>query len=260
MLKPGLGYGRRCQHAILTNGNGPLERYLIELTGQVLGSEGRAGGAGDRFGPGPRGAKGHRQMDGERGARRRRTFDVDQRGCLCPLPVCAQGRGRGTGGAAICRASSLASVAIAVHSWNDLRQALYASKLISYTQGFQMLSAAAASYRWMLDYGRIAEVWRGGCIIRSVFLDRISQAYERKIRSRESAARSVLCRHDAGPAARVATRRWHRGATGHPDPRLSAALAYFDGYRSARLPAESAAGAARRFRCPHLRAYRSPPW
>ena len=120
---------------------------------------------------------------------------------------------------------------------NDLRQALYASKLISYTQGFQMLSAAAASYRWTLDYGRIAEVWRGGCIIRSVFLDRISQAYERH----PDLANLLLDPFfaDTVQALQPAWRRVVGTAVqlGIPIPCLSAALAYFDGYRSARLPA-----------------------
>jgi 6-phosphogluconate dehydrogenase len=120
---------------------------------------------------------------------------------------------------------------------NDLRQALYASKLISYTQGFQMLSAAAASYQWTLDYGRIAEVWRGGCIIRSVFLDRISQAYERN-----PALANLLLDPFFADTMQALQPAWRRVVgtavqLGIPIPCLSAALAYFDGYRSARLPA-----------------------
>ncbi len=120
---------------------------------------------------------------------------------------------------------------------DDLRQALYASKLISYTQGYQLLRAAAHSHGWQLNYGGIAQVWRGGCIIRSAFLDEIKQAFDRDpqlvnllldpffaeaVQSRQAAWRRVV-----GTAVQL----------GIPVPCLSAALAYFDGYRSARLPA-----------------------
>jgi 6-phosphogluconate dehydrogenase len=119
----------------------------------------------------------------------------------------------------------------------DLRQALYASKLISYTQGYQLLRSAAHSHGWNLNYGGIAQVWRGGCIIRSAFLDEIKKAFDRDprltnllldpffaqaVQSRQAAWRRVI-----GTAVQI----------GVPVPCLSSALNYFDGYRSARLPA-----------------------
>ena len=75
---------------------------------------------------------------------------------------------------------------------DDLRQALYASKIVSYAQGYQLLRAAAKTYKWNLNYGGIALVWRGGCIIRSAFLGDIKKAFDRDPESRQSAARSVL--------------------------------------------------------------------
>ena len=120
---------------------------------------------------------------------------------------------------------------------DDLRQGLYASKIISYAQGYQLLQAGARTYRWELDYGAIANVWRGGCIIRSAFLADIRKAFER---------RSDLVNVLLDPFFRDAVSKrqpgWRRALVaavqcGIPTPCLSAALAYFDGYRSERLPA-----------------------
>jgi 6-phosphogluconate dehydrogenase len=120
---------------------------------------------------------------------------------------------------------------------NDLRAALYASKIVSYAQGYQLMRAAAKTYKWNLNYGGIALVWRGGCIIRSVFLGDIKKAFDRNpnlvnllldpffkkaVGKRQTAWRRVVVQ-----AAKL----------GIPAPCLSSALAYFDGYRSERLPA-----------------------
>ena len=119
----------------------------------------------------------------------------------------------------------------------DIRQALYASKIVSYAQGFQLMRAAAAQNNWKLDYGAIAMMWRGGCIIRSAFLGRIKEAYG----GRKAPANLML-----SPFFRKALRQSQRGwrnvvATaarkGIPAPAFSSALAFYDGYRSERLPA-----------------------
>ena len=119
----------------------------------------------------------------------------------------------------------------------DLRAALYASKIMSYAQGYQLMRAAAKTYKWNLNYGGIALVWRGGCIIRSVFLGDIKKAFKRNpdlvnllldkffkkaVSSRQTGWRRVIVQ-----SAKL----------GIPTPCLSSALAYFDGYRSERLPA-----------------------
>lgn len=120
---------------------------------------------------------------------------------------------------------------------DDLRQALYASKIISYAQGYQLLRAAAKQYQWNLNYGGIAQVWRGGCIIRSAFLGDIKKAFARD-------ANLVNLLLDPFFRDAVSTRQlgWRRAVvaavqSGIPVPCMGAALSYFDGYRAERLPA-----------------------
>jgi 6-phosphogluconate dehydrogenase len=120
---------------------------------------------------------------------------------------------------------------------DDLRQALYASKIISYAQGYQLLRAAAKTYQWNLNYGGIAQVWRGGCIIRSAFLGDINKAFARD-------AQLVNLLLDPFFRDAVSTRQagWRRAIvaavqSGIPVPCMGAALSYFDGYRAERLPA-----------------------
>jgi 6-phosphogluconate dehydrogenase len=120
---------------------------------------------------------------------------------------------------------------------NDLRQALYASKIVSYAQGYQLMRAAAKTYKWNLNYGGIALMWRGGCIIRSVFLGDIKKAFKRnpdlvnllldKFFNKAVVKRQAAWRRVIMQAVKM----------GIPTPCLSSALAYFDGYRSDRLPA-----------------------
>ncbi len=119
----------------------------------------------------------------------------------------------------------------------DIRQALYASKIISYAQGFMLLRAAAAEYGWNLNYGGIALMWRGGCIIRSQFLGRIKDAYSKKTQPT-----NLLLVPYFRSAVRKAQSAWRRVVVqavrlGVPVPAFSSALAFYDGYRSERLPA-----------------------
>ena len=120
---------------------------------------------------------------------------------------------------------------------DEVRQALYASKICSYAQGFQLLSMASAEYGWRLDCGAIARMWRGGCIIRAAFLDHIESAY----RAAPDLANLVLAPYfrDAIAGAQTAWRRVVAAAVmrGEPAPAFSSALAWYDGYRSERLPA-----------------------
>lgn len=119
----------------------------------------------------------------------------------------------------------------------DVRQALYASKIISYAQGFMLMRAAATELKWKLNYGNIALMWREGCIIRSQFLNDIKKAYDQnpsltnilfdpffqqEIRKAENSLRRIVS---------------HAALSGIPVPCLSTALAFFDGYRSSELPA-----------------------
>jgi 6-phosphogluconate dehydrogenase len=120
---------------------------------------------------------------------------------------------------------------------NDLRQALFASKIVSYAQGYQLMRAAAATNKWNLNYGGIALVWRGGCIIRSAFLGDIKNAFDR-----DPKLVNLLLDPFFKQAVESRQAAWRRVVVagvqlGIPLPCLSAALAYFDGYRSAQLPA-----------------------
>lgn len=118
-----------------------------------------------------------------------------------------------------------------------IHDALYASKIISYTQGFQLMSEAAEEYGWSLNYGDIALMWRGGCIIRSQFLGNIKQAYDA-----DPQLENLLLADYFAEAMRRADSGWRKAVMlaielNVPTPAFSSALAYFDGYRTARLPA-----------------------
>jgi len=120
---------------------------------------------------------------------------------------------------------------------DDLQQALYASKIVSYAQGYQLMRAAAEEYGWNLNNGGIALMWRGGCIIRSVFLGKIKQAFDNN-----PDLVNLLLDPFFKQAVEKAQPSWRRVVTtavqlGIPIPAISAALAYYDGYRTARLPA-----------------------
>jgi 6-phosphogluconate dehydrogenase len=120
---------------------------------------------------------------------------------------------------------------------NDLRMALYASKIVSYAQGYQLMRAAAKEFKWNLNYGGIALVWRGGCIIRSVFLGEIKKAFDKNPN-----IENLLIDPFFKRAVTKAQSSWRRVVTtavklGIPTPTISSALAYYDGYRHDRLPA-----------------------
>jgi 6-phosphogluconate dehydrogenase len=120
---------------------------------------------------------------------------------------------------------------------DDLREALYAAKIVSYTQGYMLMRAAAREYGWNLNNGGIALMWRGGCIIRSVFLGRIKDAFER-----EPALSNLLLDPYFKEQVEAAQAAWRRVVMqavglGIPVPAMASALAFYDGYRHARLPA-----------------------
>jgi 6-phosphogluconate dehydrogenase len=119
----------------------------------------------------------------------------------------------------------------------DIRQALFASKIVSYAQGFMLLKEAAKEYKWNLNYGGIALVWRGGCIIRSAFLGDIKKAFDRC-----PDLRNLLLDDFFRGAIERCQGSWRRVVAaavqaGVPVPAFTTALAFYDGYRSERLPA-----------------------
>jgi len=117
-----------------------------------------------------------------------------------------------------------------------VRRALYASKICSYAQGFFQLQAASEAYGWNLKLGDLALLWRGGCIIRAAFLDRIKAAFDRN-----AALENLLLDPYFQQAVETSQQGWRQAVgtavrIGIPVPAFSAALAYYDGYRSERLP------------------------
>ncbi len=120
---------------------------------------------------------------------------------------------------------------------NAVRDALYASKIVSYAQGMELLRAASTEYKWNLNLSDIATIWRGGCIIRAKFLNRIVEAYQR-----DPALHNLLLDRYFTKIIRKTQRNWRVAVStaikhGVAVPAFSASLAYFDSYRQARLPA-----------------------
>jgi len=119
----------------------------------------------------------------------------------------------------------------------DIRNALYASKIVSYAQGYTLMRAAAKTYGWNLNYGGIALMWRGGCIIRSKFLGKIKEAFDKNPN-----LTNLLLDPFFKERVEKAQESWRRVTSialtnGIPVPAFTSALCYYDGYRSERLPA-----------------------
>jgi 6-phosphogluconate dehydrogenase len=118
-----------------------------------------------------------------------------------------------------------------------IHDALYCSKICSYAQGFQLMREAQKEYKWTLNFGEIAQIWRGGCIIRAVFLQKITEAY-----ARNPNLANLLLDPYFNQTVQKAQANWRKVVSvasecGVPIPTFSSALSYYDGYRSARLPA-----------------------
>ena len=118
-----------------------------------------------------------------------------------------------------------------------IHDALYCSKICSYAQGFQLMRTAQKEYNWTLNFGEIAQIWRGGCIIRAAFLQKITEAY---VRNPQLA--NLLLDSYFNKTVKKAQENWRKVVSlsaecGVPAPTFASALAYYDSYRSARLPA-----------------------
>jgi len=118
-----------------------------------------------------------------------------------------------------------------------IHDALYCSKICSYAQGFQLMRTAQQEFKWTLNFGEIAQIWRGGCIIRAAFLQKITEAF-----ARQPQLANLLLDPYFNSTVKKAQANWRKVVSlaaecGVPAPTFSSALAYYDGYRSARLPA-----------------------
>ena len=120
---------------------------------------------------------------------------------------------------------------------SDLKDALYASKIVSYAQGYALMRAAAEEYKWDLNYGGIALMWRGGCIIRSAFLGKIKEAFDKN-----PSITNLLLDDFFKNKVEKSQKGWRNvvataAINGIPTPAITSALGYFDGYRCEKLPA-----------------------
>lgn len=119
----------------------------------------------------------------------------------------------------------------------NIKGALYASKIVSYAQGYALMRSASDAYGWNLEYGNIALMWRGGCIIRSAFLEKIKQAFDKNVELEnlllDEYFSSIMEKNQSGWRSVCAAAMEY----GIPAPAMTAALSYYDGYRCDRLPA-----------------------
>ncbi len=236
LMRDGLGMSNDAMHEVFAEWNrGELDSYLIEITRDILAY---------------RDEQGRAVLDdildtaGQKGTGKWTAIEALNLGqpltligeavfarCLSAL------KDERVQAARILRGQTTAFQGDAKAMTEDLRQALYAAKIVSYAQGYQLMRAAAREYGWNLNYGGIALMWRGGCIIRSAFLRRIKEAFDR-----DAGLVNLLLDPFFKEAIERAEPAWRRVIAaavgmGIPVPAMSAALSYFDGYRCERLPA-----------------------
>ena len=236
LMKQGLGMSNEEMHAVFTEWNeGELDSYLIEITRDILGYKDEEGNHVVDLILDTAGQKGTGKWTA--------IAALDQGQPLTLIGEAVFARCLSALKEERVAASKVLAGQVTTFDGDkqafvdDLRQALYASKIISYAQGYQLMRAAAADYGWNLNYGGIALMWRGGCIIRSVFLGKIKEAFDRN-----PDLDNLLLDPFFAEAVQRAQPAWRRVVTtavnlGIPVPALSTALAFFDGYRTDRLPA-----------------------
>lgn len=198
-------------------------------------------------------------MDEPARPRPRRADDPDHRGGVCPLPLRSEGRpcphGKVLSGPKDAKFTGDKAQFI-----EDVRQALYASKLCSYAQGYVQLDAAAQEFGWKLNNGNIALLWHSRCVVRSRFLGDIKAAFDKN-----PSLENLLLDDFFKQAIDKAQPSWRRVLStsvqlGLPTPVFSTqALSYYDGYRHGRLPANLLQAQHQLLRGPHLRTPRQTP-
>jgi 6-phosphogluconate dehydrogenase len=236
LLKDGLGVDAAALHEIFAEWNrGELDSYLIEITAQILTKRDEDGSPLVDKILDAAGQKGTGKWTGisalETGTPVTLIGEAVFARCLSAMKderVVASGILLGPKAApAQDRAAFI----------EDVRRALYCSKMISYAQGYMLLREAAKEQGWNLNFGGIALMWRGGCIIRSRFLSKIKEAYEKNPKLTnllldEFFSHTLNAYQDSWRRAQI-----HAIEYGVPMPAFSTALSFYDGYRTARLPA-----------------------
>lgn len=236
MMKEGLGLSNNEMHAVFKEwNNGVLDSYLIEITRDILGYKDEKGEAVIDTILDTAGQKGTGKWTAVT------ALDFGQPLTLIGEAVFARclsaQKAERVAAAKILTGPDTCFDGDKKALIADLMQALYASKIVSYAQGYQLMRAAAVEHGWELNNGEIALMWRGGCIIRSAFLGNIKDAFDT-----DAALVNLLLDPFFKDAIQTAQSAWRRVVMksveiGIPMPAISSALSYYDGYRADRLPA-----------------------
>jgi 6-phosphogluconate dehydrogenase len=247
VMKMGLGMSAMEMHEVFAQWNeGELDSYLIEITRDILAFKDEDGSALVEKIRDSAGQKGTGKWTGisslELGVPVTLIGEAVYSRCLSAMKdervlastlLAGPARKGGSGGVATLALDGADKKGFL----EDLRQALFASKIVSYAQGYMLMREAAKEMGWKLNYGGIALMWRGGCIIRSAFLGKIKEAFEKQPELQnlllDGYFRGVMERCQ-GSWRRVIARAVEAGI---PVPALSTALSFYDGYRCERLPA-----------------------
>jgi 6-phosphogluconate dehydrogenase len=236
LMRDGLGLTNQEMHSVFAEWNkGELDSYLIEITADILGYRDEGGNHVVDLILDSAGQKGTGKWTGinslELGVPVTLIAEAVYSRCLSSLKDERVAASKLLGGSpSIFQGDRQAFV-------EDIRKALLASKIVSYAQGFMLMREAAKEYGWNLNYGGVALMWRGGCIIRSVFLGKIKQAFDRN-----PALSNPLVDDYLRGVIESCQASWRRVVAravelGIPLPAFATALAFYDGYRCARLPA-----------------------
>jgi 6-phosphogluconate dehydrogenase len=236
IMKDGLGMTPGEMHAVFKEWNqGELESYLVEITRDILAYKDEDGTAlVDKI----------LDTAGQKGTGKWTVIASQEMGI--PITLIAEAvyarcvsalKEQRVAAAKVFKASNAKFAGERTQWVSDIRKALYASKMISYAQGYMLMRAAAQQYGWKLNYGGIALMWRGGCIIRSAFLGEIKKAFDKN-----PELANLLLDPFFKKAIKGCVRSWRKVVStavkkGIPAPAFSTALAFFDGIRSERLPA-----------------------
>ena len=236
MMKDGLGMSNEQMHKVMAKWNsGKLDSYLIEITRDILGYKDEDGKSTVDLILDTAGQKGTGKWTAiaalDEGMPLTLIGEAVFARCLSAI------KDERVAASKVLKGPKTKFDGKAKQLVKDLEEALYASKIVSYAQGYQLMQAAAATNGWNLNYGGIALMWRGGCIIRSAFLGKIKDAFDNNPK-----LSNLLLDPFFKAAMSKAQASWRRVVMtavelGIPMPAISAALAYYDGYRTARLPA-----------------------
>jgi 6-phosphogluconate dehydrogenase len=236
LMKEGLGLDHDRMHEVFAEWNrGELDSYLIEITRDILGF---------RDGDGDPVVDKILDTAGQKGTGKWTAISALEMGV--PLTLIAEAvlarflsalKDERAAAAKVLSGPDAAFDGDTDAFVDDLRQALYAAKIVSYAQGYMLMRAAAKEYGWNLNNGGIALMWRGGCIIRSAFLGKIKEAFDN-----DPELTNLLLDPYFTEAVENAQAAWRRVVSkavqlGIPVPAMASGLAFFDGFRSGRLPA-----------------------